>query len=98
MIPAEVSEKVFHTKVDEFIVCLLKMLKDDQSDHLYNYICSELGPGLNCSYFVVKEIVYTIINFLTDFKMHNAKDSLSIIYCCDILQLVCSQTMLHFKR
>ncbi|GIY53666.1 serine-protein kinase ATM [Caerostris darwini] len=172
MIPAEVSEKVFHTKLDEFIVCLLKMLKDDQSDHLsrcqvhnaysltakdfsltisyimssveyrgsfisflnqkgnciqgiflslnimlskalrshdrghvlfmyktfLELICSELGPGLNCSYFVVKEIVYTIINFLTDYKMHNAKDSLSIIYCCDILQLVCSQTMLHFQE
>ncbi|GFQ77962.1 serine-protein kinase ATM [Trichonephila clavata] len=172
MIPAEISEAAFLSKLDEFIICLLKMLKDDQSCHLsrcqiknansitskeflttitfimssFEYkgsfisflnkkgdciqniflalsvilskalrphegrhvlfmyktflelLCSELGPGLNCSCFVIKEVTYTIINFLTSVKIDTTEDETIVIYCCDILQLVCSNAVSYFKE
>ncbi|GFT82291.1 serine-protein kinase ATM, partial [Nephila pilipes] len=172
MIPSEESEKAFLSKLDEFVVCLLKMLKDDQGYHLsrcqiknvgsitskdfsstisfimssFEYkgsfisylnkkgdciqniflalnvmlskalrphegrhilfmyktflelLCPELGPGLNCSCFVVKEIIYTIINFLANVRICTIQDEILVIYCCDILQLICYNAISYSKE
>ncbi|KAG8185655.1 hypothetical protein JTE90_008926 [Oedothorax gibbosus] len=165
----EITEKVFLSKLDDFVISLLSMLKNTQGSHLkfcqrndvctitskelfltishimtnmehkgsfisflhqkadniqnillslniklskaktpheeadvllmyhtfLELLCTELGPTLNCSCFVIKEIIYTIIQFLTNKEM---KEKLLIDYCCDILQLLCSKAVVHFKE
>ncbi|GFX22501.1 hypothetical protein TNCV_2784381 [Trichonephila clavipes] len=86
-------------------VILSKALRPHEGRHvLFMYkiflelLCPELGPGLNCSCFVVKEITYTIINFLTSVRIDTAEDEIIVIYCCDILQLLCSNALPYFKE
>ncbi|CAL1273891.1 unnamed protein product [Larinioides sclopetarius] len=84
---------------------LSKALRPHEGGHvLFMYkvflelLCSELGPGLNCSCFLVKEVIYSIVNFLTDECVHAVKDEALISLSCDVLQIICSKAVLHFKE
>ncbi|XP_054719337.1 serine-protein kinase ATM-like [Uloborus diversus] len=69
---------------------------------MYRCFLDQLLPALSYdnkwSFFVIKELIYTILNFL-DLQRNSAdKDELLITYCSNLILSLCKQVMPHFKE